>query len=135
MPRKRSALTEKQTTYVETVLSGEPASHMRTQAKSETVKAALKAAREEIEEISTIKRIDVLHGIMEAIDLARLAAEPASMISGWKEIAKIMGYYAPETKRIELTSDQEALSKKIEQLSDHELIEMLQKRSLIVDVD
>lgn len=135
MPRKKSVLTEKQTAYVDAVLEGAPTTVHRGAAGTEKVREALKEARTELEELSTLKRVDVLDGLMEAIDMARTLAEPANMISGWKEVAKIMGYYAPETKRIELTADQSNLSKKIEQLSDQELLEMLQKRSLIVDVD
>ena len=101
--------------------------------RSRAVREALKEGREQLEEISTIKRVDVLNGIMEAIDMARAVSEPATMISGWKEVAKIMGYYAPETRRIELTSDQAVMQKKLEQLSDQELLEMLDARTLLVD--
>lgn len=147
MPRKKSrVLTEKQATYVDSILEGKSKSDAARAAgstpnnkhaleRSKTVQEALATARAELEDISTLRRVDVLEGIMESIDMARTMAEPATMISGWKEIAKIMGYYAPETKRIELSTEQANVQKKLEMLSDQELLEMLQKRSLIVDVD
>ena len=146
MPRKKSAvLTEKQTIYVDNVMEGKSKSDAARAAgclptnsnaieRSQAVQEALKAARSELEDISTIRRIDVLEGIMEAIDMGRTLAEPSTMIAGWKEVAKIMGYYAPETKRIELSTDQANVQKKLEMMSDQELIEMLQKRAMLIDV-
>ena len=96
--------------------------------KSEDIKGYLAKAREEIEEISTIKRIDVLNIFLEAIDMARTLADPAQMINGADKIAKMMGYYAPETKRIELTGDSAVLSSKIRSMSDADLLEMAARK-------
>jgi hypothetical protein len=146
MPRKKSVITEKQQTYVDNVLEGKSKSDAARAAdmlptkstaieRSATVQAALKEARSELEGLSTLRRVDVLNGLMESIDMARTLAEPATMIAGWKEVAKIMGYYAPETRRIELSSDQSNVQKKLEMMSDQELLEMLHKRSLLVDIE
>lgn len=144
--RKSSVLTEKQSIYVDNIMEGKSKSEAARAAgslptsstaieRSQAVQEALKAARSELEDISTIRRIDVLEGIMEAIDMGRTLAEPSTMIAGWKEIAKIMGYYAPETKRIELSTDQANVQKKLEMMSDQELLEMLQKRSMLIDIE
>lgn len=147
MPRKKSAvLTEKQSVYVDNILEGKskadaaraaqyPTTNTAAVDRSKAVQEALANARAKLEDVTTLRRVDVLEGIMDGIQMARILGEPATMISGWKEIAKIMGYYAPETKRIELSTDQANVQKKLEMLSDSELLEMLQKRSLIVDVD
>lgn len=144
--RKSAVLTEKQSIYVDNIMEGKSKSEAARAAgslptsstaieRSQAVQEALKAARSELEDISTIRRIDVLEGIMEAIDMGRTLAEPSTMIAGWKEIAKIMGYYAPETKRIELSTDQANVQKKLEMMSDQELLEMLQKRSMLIDIE
>lgn len=144
--RKSAVLTEKQSIYVDNIMEGKSKSDAARAAgslptnsnaieRSQAVQEALKAARSELEDISTIRRIDVLEGIMEAIDMGRTLAEPSTMIAGWKEIAKIMGYYAPETKRIELSTDQANVQKKLEMMSDQELLEMLQKRSMLIDIE
>ena len=96
--------------------------------KSEDIKGYLAKAREEIEEISTMKRCDVLNLLIEAIDMARTLADPAQMINGADKIAKMMGYYAPETKRIELTGDAQVLSNRLRTMSDQDLLEMVSKR-------
>ena len=91
---------------------------------SSDVKEALAKARSELSTISQIKRADAIAGIMEAIDLAKLCADPASMIRGWAEIAKMLGFYAPETKKIEITNATGSMIKKYEQMSDEELYQL-----------
>ena len=96
--------------------------------KSDDVKGYLKQAREEIEDISTMRRCDVLNLFIEAIDMARTLADPGNMINGADKVAKMMGYYAPETKRIELTGDTRALSHKLRTMSDQDLMEIVSRR-------
>lgn len=146
MPRKKSVITEKQQTFANTLLetgSGADAARASGQSpgnavvieRQQGVQAALAVARQELEDISTLRRVDVLNGFMEAIDMGRLTADPNAMISGWDKVAKMMGYYAPETKRVELSSDQANVAKKLEALSDAELLDMLQSRSMLIDVN
>ena len=102
--------------------------------KNDDVKAYLAKAREEIEEISTMKRCDVLNIFIDAIEMARTLADPANMINGADKIAKMMGYYAPETKRIEISDDAKVLSNQLRNMSDADLIEMAaRKRGKTID--
>ena len=41
--------------------------------------------------------------------MAREQQDPAAMIAGWREIAKLCGYYAPERRRIEVSTGHDAL--------------------------
>ena len=70
---------------------------------------------------------------LEAIDMARTMADPANMINGADKIAKMLGYYAPETKRLELTMDQNLLQNKLRSLSDDELADLASSRATVVD--
>lgn len=91
---------------------------------SSDVQEALAKARTELTTVTQIKRADAIAGVMEAIDLARLCADPASMIRGWSEIAKMLGFYAPETKKIEITNATGSMIKKYEQMTDEELYQL-----------
>ncbi len=44
------------------------------------------------------------------------------MIRGWTEIGKMLGHYAPEVKKVELSMNQRALMNKYEAMSDEELM-------------
>lgn len=75
-------------------------------------------------------RRDVLEGIAEAIEQAKTLADPTAQIAGWREVAKICGYYAPEVKKIELTSAHKRKLSELEQLTDEELLELALKPAL-----
>lgn len=136
-PRKPSVVTTEEkrqafvTTFMETNNASEAARaagyHPSSAAKvmrQEDVQQALKEAREELEDISTIKRVDVLNLFMEAIGMARTMADPGNMINGADKIAKMLGYYEPEKLEVNVKMSQEVLSSKIKQLSDADLYEL-----------
>ena len=101
--------------------------------RQEDVQRALVAARQEITEATTIKRLDVLNIMIEAIDMARTLADPATMIKGASEIGKMMGYYEPEKVDINVNLDQNVFHAKLKQLSDAELLEIASGRAKVVD--
>jgi hypothetical protein len=103
--------------------------------REESVQHMLAQARGDIEDLTTIKRLDVLQMFLEAIDMARTLSDPANMVNGADKIAKMLGYYAPETKRIELTNNQNVLSSKFRQMSDADLLEIAAGRGSIIDVE
>ena len=108
-------------------------SHAHNVIRTESVQGLLKKAREEVEDICTIRKIDVMSIFIEAIDMARIQADPANMINGADKVAKMMGYYAPETKRIELSDDGTVLSNRLRAMSDSELLDLAAKRAKVVE--
>jgi hypothetical protein len=142
--REPSVITERQQAYVDAIMtgantttacavSGYHPSTVGNEIRSDTVKQILAEARQEISDLTTIRRLDVLNMFMEAIGMARTMADPANMINGADKICKMMGYYAPETKKIELTLDQGRLQDKIRQLSDQELMELASSTAKVVE--
>lgn len=101
-----------------------PGSNPPTVANNPNVQTIVVEARAELARTVAIKKSHVINGILGAIDRAHILGEPRTEIAGWSEISKIMGFHAPEVKRIELTTDQNRMRKKFEQLSDQELLEI-----------
>ena len=101
--------------------------------RGEDVQLYLAEARGEIQDLTTIKRLDVLNIFMEAIDMARTLADPAQMINGADKVAKMMGYYAPETLKLEVENNSKALTNKFRQLSDAELYEIAAGRAKVIE--
>lgn len=133
---KSIILTEKQDKFVSAILEGKDravaaslagygANHAYNAEKTVAVQEALRAARDELSSAAQISRADVIDGIMEAINLARLAADPASMIKGWTEVGKMLGHYAPEVKRLEITDNQKRLASKFEAMTDEDLLKII----------
>ena len=74
----------------------------------------------------SLQREDVLKGLLAAVEQARTQGDPAAMIRGWSEIGKLMGYYAPETKKVDLTVAGQGEIERLSSLSDAELIKIVE---------
>lgn len=98
---------------------------------SSDVKQYLEKHRNELSSAAQINRGDVIAGFMDAIDMARLSADPGSMIRGWSEIGKMLGLYAPEVKKVEVTAGQRVIQSKFEVMSDEELLEVISGGAVI----
>ena len=137
-PRKPRAtvISEAQEAYVEAILDGKSKpeaalaagySHGQSFAaaeRSQLVQNALAERREELSSATQITRVGVLNGILEAIEMARLQGEPLVMLTGFRDISKMMGYNAPEVKKLEVSTSQGRLRHKIQSLSDEDLMRM-----------
>jgi len=66
-----------------------------------------------------ITRQGVINGILEGIQIARDDRLPAVMIRGYSELARMLGYFEPEVRRVEVSAG-DGLTH-LERLSDSEL--------------
>lgn len=129
--KPRSKLTERQEKLVEAKLAGMNDSQAGQAAgyvngcnalKIAAVRNEIAAARRWLTDTTQIKRIDVVEGILDSIEMGRMIADPAAVRQGWVEIGKILGHYAPEVKNINLNINQQRLRSKFEALSDEDLL-------------
>ena len=137
MPRPRSAVTEKQAKFVEAKLHG-LSDNAAAQAaglangtntsRSPTIKEQLTAARRWLTDTTQIKRLDVIEGVIDGIEIARMQGDAGNVIKGWTEVGKILGHYAPEVRKIELSLGQSQLRAKFEALSDADLLAIAEGR-------
>jgi hypothetical protein len=77
-----------------------------------------------------VTREKVLEELQAAIEVARLKGDPMAMIRGWAEIGKLIGAYAPERRKVEVSVDADALQAKIAAMSDEELLALADGRDL-----
>lgn len=77
------------------------------------------------EEASQMTRKKVMDGLLEGIEMAKLMAEPASVINGWKTVGQMCGYFEPVKKKVEITVKGQIAMQKMELLSDEQLLAML----------
>ena len=89
---------------------------------------ALKAKFEAKYEASAeMDRKQVMEGFKEAIEMAKLQAEPATMIQGWNSIAKMCGYFAPVETKIKIDVTGSVAMRQLVQMTDAELLEIIEK--------
>ena len=149
--QKSIVLTERQDAFVDGILKGKDRNVAARDAgyvdkddgralpsvaeKQVNIQRALREARDELSSAAQISRADVIDGIMEGINMARLAADPATMIKGWTEVGKILGHYAPEVKKIEVTDNQKRLQSKFTAMTDEELLKVIEGQCEVVPND
>jgi phage terminase small subunit len=70
-----------------------------------------------------ITRKDVITGVLEAVAMARAQGEPMAMIAGYRELARMMGFNAPEAHRVEVVAPAaaSAMLAKLAAMSDTDL--------------
>jgi len=85
------------------------------------------------EAASGMTRKKVMDGLLEGVEMAKLAGEPAAMIAGWREVGKMCGYYEPVVRKVEVTVTGNALQDRLNRLSDAELLKVITEG--IVDAD
>ena len=67
--------------------------------------------------------------MLDAIEMAKVQADPGVMVNGWREIGRMCGYYAAEKKVIDINITAKRAVDKLEALTDAELLEMIENDS------
>lgn len=75
------------------------------------------------EQAAQMTRKKVMDMLVESYDMAKMCAEPSSMVSAAREIGKMCGYYEPQKIRVE-HSLVEGIQR-MDRLSDEELLEVI----------
>ena len=81
--------------------------------------ALYEAEKKAYEEAAQMTRKRVMDGLLEAAEMAKLMAEPASMVSAWREIGKMCGYYEPVKLKLDVTTNGQR--NRMERMTDEEL--------------
>ena len=95
--------------------------------KMPNVQALIKQENNLYAAASQMDRKKVIDMQLEAFDMAKLLAEPASMVAAAREIGKICGLYEPKKVDITINGSMQHEIHRFEAMSDQELLEMLAK--------
>jgi hypothetical protein len=74
--------------------------------------------------VANMSRKTVLNGMLKAVEMAEDKRQPSTMITGWKEIARMCGYYEPERREILLSVGSKQLLEQIQTLPKAKLLEL-----------
>lgn len=94
-------------------------SQARTEAK--------KALRRRVD----LTKDDVVEGMLDAIDRAKIISEPATEIRGWEAISKLLGFDSPTRIDINLRESITAVQQQVKALPTSTLVELLGAGSVI----
>jgi hypothetical protein len=91
------------------------------------VKHEIEKRREDYRIRMKLTREDVAGVFSDAIEMARVMAEPATMIQGAKEVGRMLGYYEPEVIKLQVSNDSATLQQQLRNLTEAELYQLLEK--------
>ena len=132
-----SSLTAKQSKFVAWYLAGESGTRAAAAAgygeagaavaahrllRNDKVQKALQARQAADATRLSIRREDALAGLLEAIEQARAQGDPAAMISGWKTIGQMLGFFEPVKHQVEVSAAADAEMGRLERMTDAELL-------------
>lgn len=78
-----------------------------------------------------LERQDVINGLLEAIEEARVQCNSEGMISGWREVGRMLGFYEPERRQVAIAAGSDLW--RLEAMSDSELLAVIEGGSLGAD--
>lgn len=85
------------------------------------IRQAIEALRSDNAARLDLTRQDVLAGILEAIEMARVMADPAAMLAGYRDLARMCGFNEPEVHRVEASPGASAVVARFVAMTDEEL--------------
>lgn len=115
--------------------SGYPERDWRLIEEREEVKRAIAEGFAENRRRFEVTREDVIGGIKEGIEVAKLTDDAGNMIKGWSEIAKICGLVAPERKEVVINTELPLLPQQLQTLPDALLLRMIGKTRELEVID
>ena len=71
-------------------------------------------------------RQKVMEGLLEAVEMAKIQADPTAMIAGWREVGKMCGYYEPVKKQIDVNITGNVVMQRLNKLSDADLLKLIE---------
>lgn len=101
--------------------------------KGKRFNTAMQKAHNQTQKAANMSRKKVMDGMLEAIDLARILEKPTAMISGWKEVGRMCGFYEPDRKEITLNVQGAQLEKELKSLPREELYRLMEQHGESLD--
>lgn len=98
-------------------------------AKDPAILKIYHAEKEAYAQAVGMTRQRVMEGLLEAVEMAKVQADPTAMIAGWREVGKMCGYYEPVKKQIDVNIAGNVVMERLNRLSDSELLKLIEQQT------
>jgi hypothetical protein len=98
--------------------------------RRDEIRAAVMMERAKLEEAAQLTRKDVVAGFIDAVEMAKRMEDPLTMIAGYRELGKLLGYYEAQKTQLNINIDRHASMVELERLPDEKLLEILEAEVL-----
>lgn len=95
-----------------------------------TVQEQLAAVRAEVAKNTGITKEEVVGLLMHAADMAKLMSDPTGLVAAARELGKMLGFYAPEVKKVTHGLDKGSLRALLEEMSDEDLARIANAKAI-----
>lgn len=102
--------------------SKDPARFIQRTMELEWVQVEVKKIRDEMEQQMSMSRQRVQDMVLDAFDMAKIQALPGDMIRACAELNKMLGYYAPEEKTLNIKTSN--IQEELATMDEDELLEL-----------
>ena len=131
-------LNDKQKTFVKFWAEGESittasakagyndaATYAYRMTKMPNVLALYSQIKAKYEEAGQMTRKKVMDMLLESYDMAKLLAEPSTMVAAAREVGKMCGYYAPTEVKMKVDVTGNIVVDRLNSMSDAELLKLI----------
>lgn len=98
---------------------------------SDAFRIALDREHRRSQAVSNMSRKRVMYGLLEAIDMAKDMQQPNTMVSGWKEIGRMCGFYEPERREISLSVNGQQILQELKSIPKEKLLELAAEQDAV----
>ena len=98
-------------------------------AKDPAILKIYHAEKEAYAQAVGMTRQRVMEGLLEAVEMAKIQADPTAMIAGWREVGKMCGYYEPVKKQIDVNITGNVVMERLNRLSDADLLKLIEDQT------
>ena len=84
----------------------------------------VRAEQEKNAAAAQVRREDIIDGLKEAINLAKLVSDPHALIKAWAEMGRFCGFYAPEVRKLDISVTSKRVITQLESMSERELLQL-----------
>ena len=97
------------------------------------IERAIAERRAEYAAASQVTKKRVIDGFLESIEMAKIKADPLTMIAGWREVGKMCGFYEPTKTKVEVSVNGQVLLQRLSSMSDEELLKIAEGDPNVID--
>lgn len=102
-------------------------------AKMPNVLALYNKIKAQYEEAGKMTKKKVMDMLLESYEMAKLMAEPATMVSAAREVGKMCGYYEPKKVNVNVNVTNNTTMQQMTKFTDAELLEVIQNGTKMVE--
>ena len=89
--------------------------------------ALYNAEKLKYEEAAQMTRKKVMDGLLEGIDMCRMMSDGPGVITGWKTVGQMCGYFEPVKRRLDINVTGSIEMNRLNRMSDADLLRVIQQ--------